>query len=260
MNWKEIRQEYESTNITMKDLADKHGVKPPTLRSRKNREKWSDAQRNASSATRNATRNATQRKNVATPKVTQQAKEVLSETDLSDWEEVYCLEYLRHFNRTKAYQKAKPGVTYESAMVLGSRKFGEIKIQKRLGELKQAQKEDLYINALDIKRAWVNQSFADITDYVDFKKIFVAYEKDKKGDPKLDEHGEMIPIYRNELLLKDSTEIDGSVIQEVKEGRDGITVKLYDKQKAMAELMKYLETTGTDNPITIVNAWGDDDE
>lgn len=56
VNWDEIRREFESSNISLKELADKYGVKDSTLRSRKNRENW---QRNGS---------ATQRKNVATKK------------------------------------------------------------------------------------------------------------------------------------------------------------------------------------------------
>lgn len=55
-NWEEIRQEWETSSVTLKALAEKFGVKEATVRSRKNREKW---QRNES---------ATQRKNVATKK------------------------------------------------------------------------------------------------------------------------------------------------------------------------------------------------
>lgn len=40
-NWDAIRQEWETSNITLKDLAEKHGVKLGTLKSRKSREKWS---------------------------------------------------------------------------------------------------------------------------------------------------------------------------------------------------------------------------
>jgi uncharacterized protein YjcR len=40
MNWDEIRKEFEKTDISLKSLADKYGVKDSTLRSRKNREKW----------------------------------------------------------------------------------------------------------------------------------------------------------------------------------------------------------------------------
>lgn len=58
-NWDEIRKEWETSEITFKDLAKKHDVKDSTIRSRKNREKW---QRNATDE------NATQRKRVATKK------------------------------------------------------------------------------------------------------------------------------------------------------------------------------------------------
>lgn len=40
-NWDAIRQEWESSNITLKELAEKHGVKLGTLKSRKSREGWS---------------------------------------------------------------------------------------------------------------------------------------------------------------------------------------------------------------------------
>lgn len=41
MNWEEIRAEYETTEITLADLADKHGIKYPTIKSRKQRQGWS---------------------------------------------------------------------------------------------------------------------------------------------------------------------------------------------------------------------------
>jgi hypothetical protein len=35
VNWGEIRKEYETTNITLKELAEKYGIKLGTLKSRK---------------------------------------------------------------------------------------------------------------------------------------------------------------------------------------------------------------------------------
>lgn len=59
MNWEEIRREWETSKITLKDLAAKHDIKEGTLKSRKSREGW----------TRDATKeDATQRKKVATKK------------------------------------------------------------------------------------------------------------------------------------------------------------------------------------------------
>lgn len=62
-NWDEIRKEWETSNITLADLAEKHGVKLGTLKSRKSREKWS---RDATK--KDATPNATHNKKVATLK------------------------------------------------------------------------------------------------------------------------------------------------------------------------------------------------
>ncbi|MFS0560124.1 phage terminase small subunit [Terribacillus sp. 179-K 1B1 HS] len=40
MNWDEIKREYETSDITLKALADKHDIKLGTLKSRKSREGW----------------------------------------------------------------------------------------------------------------------------------------------------------------------------------------------------------------------------
>lgn len=60
-NWDEIQREWETSEVTFKELAEKHEVKDSTIRSRKNREKW---QRNATD--KNATQRATKSKSVAT--------------------------------------------------------------------------------------------------------------------------------------------------------------------------------------------------
>lgn len=39
-NWSKIQKEWETTTISFKDLAEKHGVKIGTLKSRRSREKW----------------------------------------------------------------------------------------------------------------------------------------------------------------------------------------------------------------------------
>lgn len=57
MNWDAIKQEWETSKITLKDLAAKHDIKLGTLKSRKSRESWS----------RDATKkDATKHKKVAT--------------------------------------------------------------------------------------------------------------------------------------------------------------------------------------------------
>lgn len=234
MDWESIRAEFELSDISLKDLAEKHGIKPATLRSRKNREKW-QKRGSPDDATQHATqrnKNATQRKNVATKKkVAPKAKEILENSNLEDWEEVFCLEYLKHFNKTKAYQKARPDISYQSANTLGPRLFAEVRIQRRLAELKSAKQEQLFIEGTDIDAQWAKQAFADITDFIEFRTEINAYVNDS---------GEMSE--REDLIvsLKDSDKIDGMMVKEFKMTRDGPVIKLYDSQKALEMLQKRL--------------------
>ncbi|WP_421927427.1 phage terminase small subunit [Lysinibacillus capsici] len=65
-NWDEIKLEWETTKITLADLAEKHEIKLGTLKSRKSREKWS---RDATSKDATKTKKvATKEKQVGAPK------------------------------------------------------------------------------------------------------------------------------------------------------------------------------------------------
>ena len=230
MDWESIRAEFELSDISLKDLAEKHGIKPATLRSRKNREKWQKRGSPDDATQRN--KNATQRKNVATrKKVAPKAKAILQSSNLEDWEEVFCLEYLKHFNKTKAYQKARPDVSYQSANTLGPRLFVKDRIQKRLHELKSAKNEQLFIEGADIDAQWAKQAFADITDFIEFRTEISAF---------MDDSGEMTEREHLIVSLKDSDKIDGMMVKEFKMTRDGPVIKLYDSQKALEMLQKRL--------------------
>lgn len=61
VNWAKIREEYESADILLKDLAAKHGLKEGTVRSRKNREGWSRVATQKDNATQRDTHVATQK-------------------------------------------------------------------------------------------------------------------------------------------------------------------------------------------------------
>lgn len=70
LNWDEIRKEFETSKITLAALAEKHGIKLGTLKSRKSREGWSR---------RSPKKDATKCEKDATPKQRMQPKrEVVS--------------------------------------------------------------------------------------------------------------------------------------------------------------------------------------
>jgi phage terminase small subunit len=238
MNWDEIRKEYESSDLTLKALADKYGINIGTLKSRKSREGWTRG-----SPKKDATKNdkvATRKKKVATKRIVPEAEEILNDSALEDWEEVFCLEYLKYFNKTKAYKTARPDVSYQSANTLGPRIFADVRIQTRLAELRKAKMEQLFIEGIDIDEQWAKQAFSDITDFVEFGTENGGVIIGDDDMPLFDEDGKFKRYRHSFVRLKQDHEVDGTLIHEVKLGRDGVSLKLYDKQKALQELNKRL--------------------
>jgi len=239
MNWEEIRHEYETTDATPKELAERYHVKASTLRSRKNREHWQ----------RKPKKVATQRNAVAT----HVAKKLNKNASLTEKQKQFCLFYLQRFNATWAYQQAYK-CSYETAMAEGSKSLRNPKIKKQLAELKQQQQADLYLTADDVLREYVKQAFSSLGDVLDYKSTEETVT-DSEGVAQLDIHDDVITRHVTDIYLKHSNEIDWSVVQEIHRGKDGLVVKLYDKQKAMKELIDRLpEEARTMSQDTLIDA------
>ena len=234
-DWKKIREEWEATDITFVDLADKYNLKASTIRSRKNREKW---QRND---------NVTQRKNVATQKksvakkkepIADEVKSVMENDDLTDKQRLFCLYYTKYFNATKAYKKAY-GCDEYSAMTNGSRLLSNDKVRNQIQSLKQGKLNRAMFDEMDLFQMYLDIATADINDFVEYGQEEVAYRADD-GIPRLYDEGNGITYKRNYVNFKDSDAIDGSLISEVSQGRSGVKIKLQDKMKAMEWLDKHI--------------------
>lgn len=222
-DWKKIRQEWETTDITFVDLAEKHNIKTSTVRSRKNREKW---QRND---------NATQRKNVATQKkkaakkkepIADEVKSVMENDDLTDKQRLFCLYYSRSFNATKSYQKAYE-VSYLSASKSGPRLLDNVGVRDEIQRLKEQRYAKELLKPEDIFQKYMDIAFADITDYVIFGNKEI----------KIDDND----INVNYVDVKESSQVDGAILSEVKQGREGVSVKLNDRMKALQWLTDHMD-------------------
>ena len=69
IDWDGLKREFEETDATLKDLAEKYRVKYATARSRKSREGWKKEKKSSTKKERAATpikKDATPKKNVAT--------------------------------------------------------------------------------------------------------------------------------------------------------------------------------------------------
>lgn len=227
MDWQAVRSEWESSKITLAALAEKHDLKLGTLKSRKSREGWSRGSMGASSK-----KDATKSSKVAT------RNPVIESSELNEKQQQFCLHYIRHFNATKAYREAYE-CDYKTAHANSHRMMANDGIQAEIRRLKAEMQNELFVSAGDVAREYMKMAFADITDFLQFGTREVQ-EYGDDGEPLYDPDGNPEKRIVSFVEFKDYTEVDGTMIQEVKQGRDGVSIKLYDKQKALQELDKRL--------------------
>ena len=97
----------------------------------------------------------------------------------------------------------------------------------------------------DLVERQMRIAFSDMTDFTD-----IGIEESKvlnsEGAIKRDDKGKPIIVKYNTVLVKESSELDGAVIQEVRATKDGVSIKLKDSTKAMDWLTKYFEINPQD--------------
>nr|WP_202608675.1 terminase small subunit [Enterococcus mundtii] len=212
-----------------KDIAAKYDVSINTVKSWKSR-KWDGFPEK---------KGATKKEKVAHKK---EVQPVIDNDDLTEQQKLFCLYYLQHFNATKAYQQAYQ-CAYTTARTEGSRALANPNMKKELHRLKAELQQDTFVGVKDLIQEYVKQAFADITDFVEFSssehKLYTYDDKGEKQEVYNEFTGDLETYKSSQVALKNSEEVDGTLIQEVKKGKDGVSVKLYDKQKAMSELLKF---------------------
>ena len=160
---------------------------------------------------------------------------VMDNPDLTDKQRLFCLYYVRCFNATKAYQKAY-GCDYFSAKAHGYELLRKVAVRDEIQQLKQNRLNREMLDESDIFQKYMDIAFADITDYVEFGReevqVMGAFGPVEVVDPAT---GKRIPLKKtiNTVRFKESGEVDGTLISEVKQGKDGASVKLMDRMKAL---------------------------
>lgn len=225
IDWQKIKKDYLicKDSITLKDFAKKHNVKYSTLRSRKNREEWDNV----------ATDDATKQKRKDHNKKLEIKEDIikLKDADLTDKQQLFCIEYVKCFNATKAYQKVYQ-CSYNSAMTEGSNHLSNPKIKAEIERLKQGKFNRAMLDENDIFQKYIDIAFSDMTDYIDFGTEEIPIMDNNTGKQGIDEEGNPIFYTRNYIYFKDES-VDGSLISEVSQGKDGVKIKLQDKMKAL---------------------------
>ncbi|PFU00010.1 terminase small subunit [Bacillus thuringiensis] len=213
------------------DIAAELNLKPSQIRKWKSQDKWDEQMNgNVTIAKRSVT-------NVKNPKTKEKLKEILEDEELTEKERLFCLYYVKYFNGTQAALKA--GYSKDGAHVQASRLLRRERVSSYIKELKGELIENVFVEAMDVLKEYIKIAFADITNYVTFGQKEVPVMG--MFGPMKDESGKEINRIINYVDLHEADMVDGSIITEVKLGKDGVSVKLADKMKALDKLSQYFD-------------------
>ncbi|ELC8383206.1 MAG: terminase small subunit [Clostridium perfringens] len=175
--------------------------------------------------------------------IVEEVNEVLKNAELTDRQRLFCIYYINCFNAAKAYKKAYE-CSYESALSNGYRLMENDSIRKEIENLKRHKLNRVMISEEDIFQRYLDIAYANIGDYLKFgRRRKNKWTKNKDGefiaviDP---DTGQQDFYEYNFIELNESSDVDTSLLSEVKEGKDGISVKLKDGMKALDWLTKHM--------------------
>lgn len=226
--------------VKLVDIANQLNIPDGTVRRWKSTYKW-DSERSVKKSER-----SDKKTNVRKDKkkiVSADVKRVMENPDLTDKQRLFCLHYVRCFNATKAYQKAY-SCSYETAAAIGYRMLENVGVKDEINRLKQNRMNRELLDEHDIFQKYMDIAFADITDYVEFGQeqvpVMAIYGPVEIKDP---ETGEKKPLMKtvNTVRFREHSEVDGTLISEVKQGRDGASIKLADRMKALQWLSEHMD-------------------
>lgn len=221
------------------DIANQLGIPEGTVRSWKNRYNWDC---NVAKEKRNVAKTKKNKKQNQEEPSVDEVSSIIENPELTDKQRLFCVHYIRCFNATKAYQKAY-GCSYENAMQNGSRMLRNDKVKEEILRLKQERLNREFLSESDIFQKYMDIAFADITDYMTFGTeevpVMAMYGPVKIKDPETGEEKQLTKIV-NTVRFKDSSEVDGTILSEVKQGKDGASIKLSDRMKALQWLSDHM--------------------
>ena len=220
------------------DIAKQYDINPGTLRRWKHEGKWGKriSERSEKISERSEKKIRKKKQTI------EQDIEKVDESDLTEQQKLFCMYFIRCFNATKAYMKAyKCG--YETAMVNGCRMLRNAKISSEIEALKKDRLGREFLTEEDIFDRYIDIAFSNITEFVEFGTEEVPVMTMYGPAMVEEEDGKKVPLMKtvNWMRFKDSNEVDGFLISEVKQGKDGASIKLLDKMMAMKWLTEHMD-------------------
>lgn len=230
---KEIWLEYGG-NITNRQISEMLGVDEKKIAVWKQRDKWNVVQQSETNVVQQKPKGKKPQKAKAASTVN---VPTIENDELTDKQRLFISYYLKYWNATKAYQKAY-GCDYNTARVEGSRSLAKPIIKEEVKRVRDEIFAESFLSSRAIIQKYMDIAFADITDFVEFGKKEV--QAMGAFGPLEDDEGNPIMVEVNYVDFKSHEQVDGTIISEVKKGKDGVSVKLADRMKALEKLEKYV--------------------
>lgn len=240
----EVARKLYEQGILLKDIAEQLDVPEGTVRSWKKRYDWDNATLQKLEC--NVAKESAQKKKKVSKVQQVVAADIASVSenpDLTEKQRLFCLHYVRCFNATKAYQKAY-GCDYFTAKAHGFELLQSVAIRAEINRLKQSRLNRELLDEHDIFQKYMDIAFADITDFVQFGQeeeyVIGQFGLVQVEDPVT---GKKAPLKQkvNTVRFRESDNIDGTLITEVKNGKNGASIKLADRMKALEWLAEHMD-------------------
>jgi phage terminase small subunit len=150
--------------------------------------------------------------------------------NLTDKQKRFIEEYLVDLNATQAAIRA--GYSEKTAYSIGEENLRKPEIASAINKAMARLSKRTEITQEKVLQQLAKIAFADIKDVLEFGPVEKIEDVDENGHP--------ITKIKSAVLIKPSSEVDGTVIAEVSETRDGIRVKRNDQVKALELLGRHL--------------------
>lgn len=220
--------------VLLKDIAAQLNVPAGTVRRWKSTYKWEDSERSVKNNERSQKKKSILKDDI---------ESVNENVNLTEKQRLFCLYYVRCFSATKAYQKAYQ-CDYFTAKAHGFELLRVVAIKTEIQRLKQSRLNRELLDESDIFQKYMDIAFADVTDFVEFGQdeeyVIGPYGVVEIKDP---ETGEKKPLTQkiNTVRFKESKDVDGTLISEIKNGRNGASIKLADRMRALDWLADHMD-------------------
>lgn len=211
--------ELYKNGMMLKEIAAQLDLPEGTVRRWKSTYKW-DGERSDSKSERSDKKRAEKK-----TQIDDGTKETLQNEELTPEQQMFCIYYSRTFNATQSYLKAY-GCSYDVANAKGPLLVVKDSIRKEIERLKEIKRQQIVAGADDIVELQMRIAFSDMGNYVSFGKTEIEIK-----------NGDMVEI--NTVDLKESVMTDTQLVRKVSEGKNGISIEVEDRQKAINWLTKY---------------------